>query len=198
MILARGFSADTSQIGLPCSWSAIDHSGVSLGPLYADAVSIRLQSTDFAPTTSSTTGYTTITSTDSATMTPFMNSVPTSASLSEDSTSNNSGLSTGTKAGIGVGVTLGVLALGAALGFFYLRRKRREVRLQDADEAAATAGPYNKPGPESVTAVSAAPDQQLAELPTPTYVAAELPSPHFDSQEGEKPAELDGRHGHEQ
>lgn len=124
-----------------------------------------------------------ITSTDSATITPFMNSVPTSASLSEGSTSNDSGLSTGAKAGIGVGVTLGMLALSAALGFFYFRRKRREARPQNADEAATTTRPYNKPETESVTEVSAAPDQQLAELPTPAYFAAELASPHFGSQE---------------
>jgi hypothetical protein len=79
-------------------------------------------------------------------------------------------------------LTLDVLALGSALGFFYFRRKRRETRPQDTDEAAATTGPYNKPRPESVTEVSASPDQQLAELPTPTYFAAELPSPHFGSQ----------------
>lgn len=89
-----------------------------------------------------------------------------------------------------MGVTLGViLALGGALGFFYLRRKRRE------DPPRATDEPENTTGPGTKSEVNAAADQQPAELPTPTYFTAELPSSHFGSQEP-RPAELDGQHEH--
>lgn len=144
--------------------------------LYANAVSIRWQSTDFPQATATTSSET------------------TSTSLPEIPTYKHSGLTTGAKAGIGVGVTLGViLALGGALGFFYLRRKRREDPPQAPDEPENMTEPGNTGSPSTKTEVSAAADQQPAELPTPTYFTAELPSTHFGSLEP-KPAELDGYH----
>ncbi|KAJ5212746.1 uncharacterized protein N7498_004392 [Penicillium cinerascens] len=181
--LDRELNANAGQTGAPCHGWAVDANGSYLGVLYADAVSIRWQSTDFTQATA-TTIYTT--STD-------LPEIPTGqhSGLPEIPTYHHSGLTTGAKAGIGVGVTLGViLAVGGALGFFYFLRKRRGGLSQAPDE------PGNMTGPGNKTEMNAVADQQPAELPTPTYFTAELPSNHFSFQEP-MPAELDGRHEHE-
>ncbi|KAH8820624.1 hypothetical protein F5884DRAFT_56823 [Xylogone sp. PMI_703] len=65
--------------------------------------------------------------------TDLKESTPTSSNSTSSETSKpsgsmtpntSSGLSSGAKAGIGVGVALGVIAIGAAAGFFFWRRRR--------------------------------------------------------------------------
>ncbi|KAF3391310.1 hypothetical protein F1880_007687 [Penicillium rolfsii] len=169
-------NANPSQTGAPCQGYAADQEGNVEGVLYAKAVSIRWQSTDFV-LTSTTKPTAAATHTES-----------TSDSLPEVTAKANSGLTTGAKAGIGVGVTLGViLCLGAALGIFYFRRKRRDSPPRGSDEAENVTGADSTSKPGTMTEVSAAPDQQLAELPTPTYFISELPATDLSSQ-AQKPA----------
>lgn len=189
MTIDRQLNADHSQTGAPCQGYAVDQEGNVAGVLYAKGVSIRWQSTDFVSTPITTTSTTTPTAATT-------NTKSTSASLPEVPAKTHLGLTTGAKAGIGVGVTLGViLGLGAALAFYYFRRKRRDNPPRGSDEGENVTGADSTSKPKIMMEVSAAPDQQLAELPTSTYFITELPATDFSSQ-GQKPTELVGHVEH--
>lgn len=173
----RQLNADPSQTGALCQGYAISEDDNASGSVYANAVSIRWQSTDFVSAPVTTTSTTMPTAAAATT-----NSKTASISLSEVPVNTHSGLTTGAKAGIGVGVTL---------EFFYFQRKRHESLLRDLDEAENMTGVDSTSKPKVMTEVSAGPDQQLAELPTPTYFITELPAIDFSSQEPQ-PIELDG------
>lgn len=66
----------------------------------------------------------------------------TSSSESPEPSDPSSGLSTGAKAGIGVGVGVGGLAILLAIGFFILRRRRKQP--QEAAQMAYSPGEYYK------------------------------------------------------
>ncbi|KAJ5301364.1 hypothetical protein PENANT_c023G04554 [Penicillium antarcticum] len=167
MMICRLFNANPTDVGARCSGYLYDGDDFA-GTIYANAVSIRWQSTDFTtPTMTSTT------------IKPKTSSIARNTSTqSPEAPLESHGLTIGAKAGIGVGVSLGViLTIGLALWLFYARRKRSQSPPQGHDE------------PDHMTENVVIYETLPVELPTPTYFTTELPTPRSGSPPS-KPAEL--------
>jgi hypothetical protein len=99
------------------------------GPItmWAQPITVQLQSSDSSLFVSST-ATTAASSTSGVTATQPTIAHPTETAFKESTSSESSGLSTGAGIGVGVGVGVGGFTILAAIGLWFLRRRRRATK----------------------------------------------------------------------